>query len=177
MAHAAIHSIMAGEELQRWSTLPSTASWQVSMLVPDFRCNHECPESKGTSHHLPSWQCRPDSAQSSCDGPRVPITLQCGCGGARPLVALDLEDLLHPDLKPLSGSTDSCAVGSEASQSGSTLQPRGCSLINLTIADLEDRNEVFGLCLTPAVGSPEPQRPRLAGSSSVGHGLPCFIPH
>ena len=82
MAHAAIHSVMAGEELQRWSTLPSTESWQVSMLVPDFRCNHECPESKGTSHHLPSWQCRPDSAQSSCDGPRVPITLQCGCGGA-----------------------------------------------------------------------------------------------
>lgn len=50
-----------------------------------------------------------------------------------------------PNPKPLSGSTDWCAVGSEASQLGSTLQPRGCSLINLTIADLEDQNEVWSV--------------------------------
>ena len=50
-----------------------------------------------------------------------------------------------PNPKSLSGRTAWCAVGSEASQLGSTLQPRGCSLINLTIADLEDQNVVWSV--------------------------------
>ena len=42
------------------------------MLGSDFRCNHERPESKGTSHHLPSWRCRPDSARAAVMAPVFP---------------------------------------------------------------------------------------------------------